>query len=144
MCSYTFRKPSILYLQSGRNNTKLGQVWTKCSGTTVRTGNLNKMEKAIALLALWINLALASKFYYKEEVDTDNAWSPYYLEDYVGFKYDENKLLLIIFVYSSLTVNAKFSPRASRSMSLKVVVVLVVLVVVGTHSKNLKFELIVT
>ncbi len=35
-----------------------------------------------------------------------------------------------------------FSPRASRSMSLKVVVV--VLVVVGTHSKNLKFELIVT
>ncbi len=37
----------------------------------------------------------------------------------------------------------EFSPRASRSMSLKVVVVVVV-VVVGTHSKNLKFELIVT
>ncbi len=40
-----------------------------------------------------------------------------------------------------------FSPRASRSISLKVVVVVVggggVVLLVGTHSKNLKIELLV-
>ncbi len=37
----------------------------------------------------------------------------------------------------------RFHREQSRSMSLKVVVVVVVVVVVGTHSKKLKFQLVV-
>ncbi len=47
------------------------------------------MEKAIVLLVMWQNVAIASSsLYYKAEVDVDFGWTPNYLNEYGGFKYD--------------------------------------------------------
>ncbi len=62
----------------------------------------------LVLLGLLINGAIASKMYYKDKVDVDNAWTPYYLGEFVGLKYENmsNKESIDVFTGSKYCNNS--------------------------------------